>query len=146
MTVIPNPQFTAQDRFQWLREIFTAVIATLIIGGTIGLFAYAAIANKTDAKNLQAILSLVSAPLGVVLGFFFNKTSTDTQLARADASVQQANAAKTTAEQTAQRTQSTLRQLRDAAMQHISNQPDSTSPPMGLRSAIEGANGLLGEL
>jgi uncharacterized membrane protein len=98
-----------QSRLPLLREIVTAFIATTIVVGAIVLVVATVRANNKDAfENYKTILLLVNTPVGIIVGFYFNKTVTDTHLERAEASTAQASALRERADAAAQELRSGL--------------------------------------
>jgi hypothetical protein len=92
------PQYEGKDRFlSRLRECVTATIALIVMIGTTILIiitiegAYSASADQF--ARLKDILLFVNPLLGVVVGYYFNKTSTEGRAENAEATAQHANVA-----------------------------------------------------
>jgi hypothetical protein len=92
-TPVPVPGARSSIALQWTREIITAVIAAVIVGGTIWI-AYRAVSSvgtQTEAAAIKDLLTIMLGPLGVVIGYYFGKVPAESQAAeatrRADAAI-----------------------------------------------------------
>src|SRR5690242_20273750 len=75
------------------REAITALIALVIIAGTIILIAIAAGASADQFARLKDLLLIVNPVVGIVIGYYFNRTSTVGRAESAEASAKDANEA-----------------------------------------------------
>jgi len=109
------------------REYVAASIALLVVLGTFGMLiaAFSYIENDQAFARVKDLLLIVNPILGVVIGYYFNKTSTEARAESAEstartatASAQQAVTRAEVAENTAQAAQADAQQAttaRDAA-------------------------------
>ncbi len=107
-----------------LREYVAAGIALLVVLGTFGMLiaSFAYIENDEAFARVKDLLLIVNPILGVVIGYYFNKTSTEARAESAEstartatASAQQAATARDAAEVKVQTAMSTLSDLQGAA-------------------------------
>lgn len=87
---------------QKFREIVTALLAGAIVLLFAGLLAAAFTSIPRDNAtyaNIKDLLSIITPMLGMVLGFYFNKSSTEGRAESAEKNVQIANDAVATAKQ-----------------------------------------------
>ena len=130
------PVDTTLRRF---RESVAAGIALLVVLGTFGMLiaAFAYIENDEAFARVKDLLLIVNPILGVVIGYYFNKTSTEARAestARtATASAQQAATARDAAEVKAQTAMSTLSDLQGAAEKMLAQ----SAPASGVLGAEE---------
>ena len=154
------PVDTTLRRF---REFVAAGIALLVVLGTFGMLiaAFAYIENDEAFARVKDLLLIVNPILGVVIGYYFNKTSTEARAESAEstartatASAQQAVAARDTAEAKAQTAIATLSDLQEAAENVLTQsapavlgaeeQPNDVGRAE-LRAALERAKRVMGQ-
>ena len=86
-----------------LREGVTALISLLVIGGTLWLV-FLAIQNVSSATDqgfsrLKDLLLFLNPLLGVVIGYYFNKTTSEARAENAESAAKRASATATVAVQ-----------------------------------------------
>lgn len=120
MTQAPTPQTPTTDtatdlRLRRFREYVTGIIALIVIIGTTALIVLAAVeTNATSAdqfSRVKDLLLFVNPLLGVVIGYYFTKTSTE---ARAESAEVTANTATANAQQAFQERSEALTQANEA--------------------------------
>ncbi len=103
MSPTPSPDADHNPDLRRFREYVSAAIAAVVIIGTIFLLSVAVIhANTSTADqftHFKDLLLLVNPLVGVVIGYYFNKTSTE---ARAENAENTARSATTATQQTVQ--------------------------------------------
>lgn len=143
------------------REYVTAAIALTVILGAVLLiantFRYVAGGSPEDFQRAKDLLLFVNPVLGLVIGFYFNKASTEPRAEQAEARAEQASsraeeasearqqaaAAAGAARQEALQATSALEELSDAAQQVLEQLPTAESfvsevaGPAGAGAAVE---------
>ncbi len=117
------------------REVTTALLALIVVAGTLVLiakaFAFVSVDDTKDQsfRHAKDLLNIVLPLLGVVLGYYFNKASTETRAETAEKSVQtatvaahQANEARRDAEFQIERTKESLSEVSNAAERLLGTQ------------------------
>lgn len=126
---VPNGTLSGDD--PWLtrgREVITALLALIVVIGTAILiasaFKYVSVDDTKDLsfQHAKDLLNIVLPLLGVVLGYYFNKVSTEKRAEAAEKSAQkaevvaqQANEVKQTVQLESERTKDSLRDVAKAA-------------------------------
>jgi hypothetical protein len=146
----PNEQAPAESaidsRLRMLREVVGASIASLIVLATVALifmvfFRYVGAENATADKHFERakdLLLFINPLLGVVIGYYFNKVSTEARAEKAEATVATANNTAQQAKTEADRAKAVLDEVVPAAQEVLN---ESTSPSPGTLSAAAGASG-----
>ncbi len=82
-----------QPQTNRLRNLMPALLATLIVVGTIGLMlaGIAYLSNKDEFDRIKELLLFINPLLGVAVGYYFNKSSTEGRAESAEATARTAN-------------------------------------------------------
>lgn len=143
----PDPEL------QRFRERVAAGIALIVVAGSFVLMAisFLFIGEAEQFNRVKDLLLIVNPFLGVVIGYYFNKTSSDARAERAEATVQHvsttaqvATTARTAAEEQAKAAGAEAAQLQAAfaEVEQAANQMLQQTPaPAGGAGAVLGGSG-----
>lgn len=111
---MPEPQPPYDREMQKFRERIAAAIALLVIGGSVAMLAAAFAYVESDAfERIKDLLLFVNPLLGVVIGYYFNKVSSEARAETAENAAGRAMASADAARDERQEAQARARESRD---------------------------------
>lgn len=138
--IVQTKQSTVDSRLKVLRESVAASIAFLIVASTsimlyIVFTRYVASDDPGADKHFERakdLLLLLNPLLGVVIGYYFNKVSTETRAEKAEATVASATNSAEHARYDAERAKSVLNDIVPAAQEVLSKTAGRSPGTLGI--------------